>query len=137
MSARAKVKVAGAQVAPVLDSAWGTVAKVLRTIEEAAAQGVELLVFPETLVPYYPYFSFVLPPVAMGAEHMRLYERAVTVPGPVTEAVAAAARSHAMVVVLGVNERDHGSLYNAQLVFDADGKLVLHRRKITPSFPRT
>jgi nitrilase len=26
-----------------------------------------------------------------------------------------------MVVVLGVNERDHGSLYNAQLIFDADG----------------
>jgi nitrilase len=36
--------------------------------------------------------------------------------------------------VLGVNERDHGSLYNAQLVFDADGGLVLHRRKITPTY---
>ena len=44
-----------------------------------------------------------------------------TVPGPVTEAVAGAARRHGMVVVLGVNERDHGSLYNTQLVFDADG----------------
>ena len=39
-----------------------------------------------------------------------------------------------MVVVLGVNERDHGSLYNAQLIFDADGRLVLKRRKITPTF---
>jgi nitrilase len=38
------------------------------------------------------------------------------------------------VVVLGVNERDHGSLYNAQLVVDADGRLVLRRRKITPTF---
>jgi aliphatic nitrilase len=52
----------------------------------------------------------------------------------VTEAVAAAARRHGMVVVLGVNERDHGSLYNAQLIFDADGRLVLKRRKITPTF---
>ena len=28
---------------------------------------------------------------------------------------------NAIVVVLGINERDHGSLYNAQLIFDADG----------------
>jgi nitrilase len=33
-----------------------------------------------------------------------------------------------------VNERSHGTLYNAQLVFDADGQLVLHRRKITPTY---
>ncbi len=36
--------------------------------------------------------------------------------------------------MLGVNERDHGSLYNTQLVFDADGALKLKRRKITPTF---
>ena len=39
-----------------------------------------------------------------------------------------------MVVVVGVNERDGGSIYNAQLVFDADGSLLLKRRKITPSY---
>jgi nitrilase len=39
-----------------------------------------------------------------------------------------------MVVVLGVNERDHGSLYNTQLIFDTDGKLLLKRRKITPTY---
>jgi aliphatic nitrilase len=92
------------------------------------------MVFPETFVPYYPYFSFVLPPAQQGAEHLRLYERAVTVPGPVTQAVSAAARRHGAVIVLGVNERDHGSLYNAQLVFDADGTLKLKRRKITPTY---
>ncbi len=134
MSTKAKVKVAAAQVAPVLDNAHGTVEKVLAIIADAASQGVELLVFPETLVPYYPYFSFVLAPAAMGPQHMLLYERAVTVPGPVTDAVAASSRAHGLVVVLGVNERDHGSLYNAQLIFDADGTLVLHRRKITPTF---
>ena len=134
MSPGKTVRVAAVQLCPVLDSAGGTVEKVLAAIESAAAQGARLVVFPETAIPYYPYFSFVTPPVAMGAEHMRLYERAVQVPGPVTEAVSAAAAAHGMVVVLGVNERDHGSLYNAQLVFDADGRLVLKRRKITPTF---
>jgi nitrilase len=48
--------------------------------------------------------------------------------------VAERARLHRMVVVLGVNERDHGSLYNTQLIFDTDGRLLLKRRKITPTF---
>ena len=128
------VKAAAIQLSPVLENAGGTLEKVLQAMREAAGLGAQLAVFPETFVPYYPYFSFVQPPVAMGAEHMRLYENAVTVPGPVTDAVAAAARAHRMVVVLGVNERDHGSLYNAQIVFDADGSIKLHRRKITPTF---
>jgi nitrilase len=126
----ASVRVAAVQIAPDLD----TVAKVLAAIADVAGKGAKLAVFPETFVPWYPYFSFVLPPVLTGAEHIRLYEHAVVVPGPVTEAVAAAARRHGIVVVLGVNERDHGSLYNTQLVFDADGRLALKRRKITPTF---
>ena len=40
------------------------------------------MVFPETVVPYYPYFSFIQPPATMGKEHLRLYEEAVAVPGP-------------------------------------------------------
>jgi len=85
-------------------------------------------------VPWYPYFSFVLPPALTGGEHLRLYEHAVVVPGPVTEAVAGSARRHNIVVALGVNERDHGTLYNTQIIFDADGSLLLKRRKITPTF---
>jgi len=132
--AQRTVRAAAAQIAPDLTSADGTLARVLQTLRDAAKQGVELIVFPETFVPYYPYFSFVQPPVLQGADHLLLMQRAPTVPGPLTDAVAAAAREHGMVVVLGVNERDHGSLYNTQLVFDADGRLVLKRRKITPTY---
>jgi nitrilase len=128
------VKAAAVQLSPVLGSREGTVAKVVAAIAEAARQGAELLVFPETVVPYYPYFSFITPAVAMGPAHLTLYEQAVTVPGATTHAVAAAAREHGVVVVLGVNERDHGTLYNTQLVFDADGALLLKRRKITPTY---
>ncbi len=128
------VRVAAAQIAPDLDSADGTLARVLETMRDAARRGVELIVFPETFVPYYPYFSFVLPPVQQGAPHLLLMDRAPTVPGPLTDAVSAAARELGLVVVLGINERDHGSLYNTQLIFDADGTLLLKRRKITPTY---
>src|SRR5271163_2278439 len=128
------VRVAAVQIAPDLDSQAGTLERVLAAMTEAAGKGAKLAVFPETFIPWYPYFSFVSPPVLTGGEHVRLYEHAVVVPGPATEAVAAAARRLGIVVALGVNERDHGSLYNAQLIFDADGALLLKRRKITPTF---
>lgn len=134
MEKKTTVRAAAAQIAPDLTSREKTLAKVLETIREAASKGVDLVVFPETLVPWYPYFSFVLPPVLSGKEHVRLYEEAVTVPSDATNAVASAAREFGIVVALGVNERDHGSLYNTQLLFDADGTLALKRRKITPTF---
>ena len=128
------VRAAAVQISPVLYSCSGTLEKVLKAIDNAALEGAELVVFPETFVPYYHYFTFVLKPVLMGKEHMRLYEEAVEVPGPVTETVSQAASKHQMVVVLGVNERDRGSLYNTQLIFDADGSCLLKRRKITPTY---
>ena len=134
MGERDIVRVAAVQIAPDLDSQAGTLDRVLAALTEAAGKGAKLAVFPETFVPWYPYFSFVCPPVLTGAEHVRLYEHAVVVPGPATETIAAAARRLGIVVALGVNERDHGSLYNAQLIFDADGALLLKRRKITPTF---
>ena len=129
-----KVRAAAVQLSPVLFSREATTEKVCQKIAEAAAQGAELVVFPETVVPYYPYFSFIKPPATIGAEHLRLIEESVEVPGPTTAAIGEAAKRAGAVVVIGVNERDHGTLYNTQLVFDADGRLVLARRKITPTY---
>src|SRR3984957_7853133 len=113
MSMLTKVRAAAVQIAPDLTSREATLALVVNAIHEAAEKGAEMIVFPETFVPWYPYFSFVLPPVQSGAEHVRLYEHAIAAPGPETALVAAAARNAGAVVVLGINERDHGSLYNA------------------------
>lgn len=134
MTAPRIIRAAAVQIAPDLTSRAATLAKVKDAMSDAAAQGAQIVVFPETFVPWYPYFSFVLPPMLQGPEHLRLYEEAVTVPSPETEAVAALSRELGIVTVLGVNERDKGSLYNAQLVFDADGRMVLKRRKITPTY---
>jgi nitrilase len=129
-----RLRAAAVQLSPVLFSRDGTTEKVCRAIEDAASRGASLVVFPETVVPYYPYFSFILPPVAMGKAHLELYEQAVVVPGPTVDAVSEAARRRGVVVALGINERDRGTLYNTQLLFDADGTLVQRRRKITPTY---
>jgi aliphatic nitrilase len=129
------IKAAAVQFSPVLYSREATVAKVVRKILELGEQGVQFATFPETVVPYYPYFSAVQTGIEIlsGKEHLRLLEQAVTVPSASTEAISEAARRAGMVVSIGVNERDGGTLYNTQLLFDADGTLIQRRRKITPT----
>src|ERR687894_451092 len=128
------VKAAAVQLSPVLYSREGTVEKVVRKIHELGRQGVRFATFPETVVPYYPYFSFVQPAFAMGNEHQRLLEQSVSVPSAETRAIGEAAKDANIVVSIGVNERDGGPIYNTQLLFDADGTLIQRRRKITPTY---
>ena len=127
------IKAAAVQISPVLYSREGTVDRVVRKILELGREGVQFATFPETIVPYYPYFSFVIRPFEMAAEHIRLLEQSVTVPSEATRAIAEAAKQAGMVVAIGINERDGGTLYNAQLLFDADGTLIQRRRKISPT----
>jgi nitrilase len=130
------VKAAAVQISPVLYSREGTVDKVIAKIHELGKLGVQFATFPETVVPYYPYFSFVQTPfeIRTGKEHLRLLDQAVTVPSATTHAIGEAARQAKMVVSIGVNERDGGTLFNTQLLFDADGTLIQRRRKISPTY---
>ncbi len=128
------VRAAAVQLAPVLFDRDGSTQKVLEAIAEAERKGVDLLVFPETFIPNYPYFANWQAPATIAEQHLRLFEESVDIPGPVTQAVGAAANTAGMVVVLGVNEREGGSLYNTQVVFDADGTLLIKRRKLMPTF---
>ena len=128
------IKAAAVQISPVLYSREGTVDKVVQKIIELGREGVQFSTFSETLVPYYPYFSYVQRPFEMGAEYLRLLKQAVTIPSVATYAIGDACRHTSMVVSIGVNERDGGTLYNTQLLFDADGTLIQRRRKISPTY---
>ncbi len=130
------VKAAAVQLSPVLYSREGTVEKVVRKIHELGRQGVQFATFPETVVPYYPYFSFVQSPVQniAGPEQRKLLDQSVVVPSPATDAISEAAKQAGVVVSIGVNERDGGTLYNTQLLFDPDGTLIQRRRKISPTY---
>lgn len=133
---RHTIRAAAVQISPVLYSREGTTQKVVNTIRELGKQGVQFATFPETIIPYYPYFSFVQTPYQQvaGNEHMKLLDQAVTVPSATTDAIAEACREAGVVVSIGVNERDGGTIYNTQLLFDADGTLIQHRRKTTPTY---
>lgn len=130
------VRAAAVQLSPVLYSREGTVDKVVARIRELGRRGVQFATFPETVVPYYPYFSFIQTPhqIITGKEHLKLLEQSVTVPSPAMDAIADACREAGIVVSIGINERDGGTIYNAQLLFDADGTLLQRRRKLSPTY---
>ncbi|WP_109832677.1 Nit6803 family nitrilase [Reichenbachiella versicolor] len=128
------VKAAAVQISPIIDDVMATTYKVADYIKKAASQGADIVVFPETFIPNYPYFSFIKPPVMQGKDHLRLYNNGVVVPGPVTDLIGEAVKETGTVAVIGVNELDGGSIYNTQLVFDANGEIVHKRRKITPTY---
>lgn len=130
------IKAAAVQISPVLYSRKATVEKVIEKIRELGKQGVQFATFPETIVPYYPYFSFIQTPyqIIAGSEHLKLLDQAVTVPSLATNAIGQACKDAGVVVSIGVNERDSGTLYNTQLLFDADGTLIQRRRKISPTY---
>lgn len=130
------VKAAAVQISPVLYSREGTVKKVVNMILELGKQGVQFATFPETVIPYYPYFSFIQPPYQNigGGEQIKLFDQSVVVPSSVTDEIGQACREAGVVVSIGVNERDGGTLYNTQLLFDEDGTLIQRRRKITPTY---
>lgn len=128
------IKAAAVQISPVLYSRQGTVEKIINKIRELGQKGIQFAVFPETIIPYYPYFSLLQRPYETAKEFRRFLDEAVTVPSSETDTIAAAAREAGMVVSIGVNEREGGTVYNTQLLFDADGRLIQRRRKITPTY---
>jgi nitrilase len=125
------VRIAAIQATPVILDAEASVEKVVRLMGEAAAQGAELAVLPETFVPLYPSNRW-----AKGASDFsgwdelweRLHANAVDVPGLLVDELVAAAERLGIHAVVGINERDGGSLYNAYVLIGPDGLIHKHRK---------
>jgi predicted amidohydrolase len=129
------VRVAAIQATPVILDAEASVGKAVALLGEAAGQGAELAVLPETFVPLYPSNRWAKGASAFsGWDELweRLHANAVEVPGPLVDELAAAAERLGIHAVVGINERDGGSLYNAYLLLGPDG-LVHKHRKLMPT----
>lgn len=125
---------AAAQLAPVFLDRDATVQKACDAIHEAGQAGARLIVFPETFIPGYPYWTLVHDPLGSRSRFFRpLYEQAVTIPGPAVTALCAAARKAKCFAVVGINEREGGTLYNTQLFIGDDGSVLGRHRKLVPT----
>ncbi len=131
------VKVAAVQASPVFLDRQATTDKACSLIEKAAADGAELIVFPETFIPTYPDWVWRTTPFSGIGQRLfaRLLDQSVVVPSATIAQIGEAAEAAGAYISIGINEREeHGStLYNTQLYFAPDGSMIAKHRKLTPT----
>jgi len=132
------VTVAVVQAASVAFDRKKTLAKALDLTRDAAKRGAQLVLFPEAFISGYPrgldFGAVVGARSDAGREDFKRYfESAVEVPGPVVDALSKAARSNSVYLVMGVIERERGTLYCCVLFFAPDGTFMGKHRKVMPT----
>lgn len=133
-----KIKVAVVQAATQGVDTEATLRKAEDLIAECGRQGIQVAVFPEAFIGGYPKGADFQTCIGMrrpgSREEYRAYvSRAIAVPGPETERLAAAAREANLYLTIGVIEREGGTLYCTALFFDPEGVLLGKHRKVLPT----
>ena len=129
----AKFKAAVVQAAPVFMNLEGCIAKALGLIENAAQEGARIVAFPECWFPGYPWWIW-LSATADNIKYFQQYhENSLVVGSDAFKQLSQAAKDNEIFVSVGASERDYGSLYIAQFLFDDHGELIQARRKLKPT----
>ncbi len=132
------IRAAVVQDAPVAFDLAQTMTKIASLVQAAAAQGAQLVLFPEAFVTGYPKGIDFGARVGMRSPEgrqtfQRYWESAIDVPGPTTQILGELARRHHLHLVIGVIEREGGTLYCTVLFFGDDGCLLGKHRKVMPT----
>lgn len=133
----ALTRVAACHVAPHFLSAQKTVEKAISLIYKAAKNGANVVVFPESYIAAFPIWSALRPPTENHELFRRMVEESVYANGPEVQALRDVARDTNTVISMGISEKSHASvacLYNSNLLLDTDGQIVVHHRKLVPTF---
>ena len=137
------LKIAMAQIAPVWLDKAATLQKVENSIQDAAKENCELIVFGEGLIPGYPFWLAL----TGGAEwdkkinkelHAHYVKNAIQIEADELSAICALAKTHKMAVYLGIIERAKNrgghSLYASLVYIDAEGEIKSVHRKLQPTY---
>jgi nitrilase len=130
-----KYRVAVVQAAPVWLDLDATVDKTIGLIEQAAAEGAKLIAFPETFIPGYPWQIWLGAPAwAIGRGFVqRYFDNSLSYDSPQAEKIRKAVKRAKLTAVIGLSEREGGSLYIAQWLIGPDGETIAKRRKLRPT----
>ena len=126
------------QSCPVVFDRERTLAKVRDLASDAAKTGAKLVLFPEAFISAYPkgldFGARVGSRSAEGRNEFRRYfDSAIDVPGPAVDVLCKTARDNAIFLVVGVIEKDIGTLYCTVLFFAPDGTFLGKHRKLMPT----
>ncbi|MEF8782007.1 MAG: carbon-nitrogen hydrolase family protein [Haloarculaceae archaeon] len=129
-------RVAAVQASPEYLDRKATTEKACRLVREAAGEGADIIGFPETFIPGYPYWNWVNAPIDGYDWYKRYRRESVDVPGPEVDQLRSVADETATTLVVGITERDPttvGTLYNTNLVISHEGQLLGKHRKLVPT----
>jgi nitrilase len=137
------MRVALAQIAPVLLDRGATSLKVVDTIKLAASKGAALVCFGETFLPAYPLWISRLESSRFDADDQKelhsiyLRESVQIERGDLSE-VCDAARNHKIWIVIGIAEKplDRGghSIFASAVTINSNGEIVSVHRKLMPTY---
>jgi nitrilase len=128
------LNVTAVQATPVYLDRAGTLQVAAEHIARAAADGADLVAFPESFVPGYPDWVWRRPPMSDGDWYARFQSQAVDTEGTDLDVVREAARAAGVWVALGVTERlRSGTLNNSVVYIDRDGAIAGRHRKLVPT----
>ena len=130
-------KVAAAHISSIFLDLDSTVDKVCSIIEEAAGNGAQLIVFPETYIPAFPVWCSLSAPIYNHNFFLRLAANSMLVPGPELERIQSIARSCGVFVSIGLNEATKasvGCIWNTNVLIGDAGSILNHHRKLVPTW---
>ncbi|WP_435016427.1 carbon-nitrogen hydrolase family protein [Tundrisphaera sp. TA3] len=117
MSESPTYRVAVAQIDPKIGEVAANLVLILDGVDEAAAGGAHLVIFPECALSGYGFTS--------KEEALPFAE---SIPGPATDAVAKACARLGLFAIFGLLERDGDRLFNACVLIGPDGLVGSYRK---------
>ena len=127
------IRAAAVHAASVFLDREASTDKACKLIEEAAEGGAQLIAFPETFIPGYPFWIWTHTPTNGAPLFAEYFANSVELDSDCLKRIGAAARKAGAHVVMGINERKGGTLYNTQVYFDNQGNIIGRHRKLQPT----
>ncbi|KAH8807713.1 nitrilase [Xylogone sp. PMI_703] len=131
------IRAAACHVSAVFLSARATTEKAISLIHQAAKNQANLVVFPESYIPAFPVWSALRPPTENHGFFKQMVKQSVYVDGEEISAIKSAAKATNTIVSIGISEKARHSsatLYNSNLIIGTNGELLVHHRKLMPTF---
>ncbi|SEJ48865.1 MULTISPECIES: carbon-nitrogen hydrolase family protein [unclassified Variovorax] len=132
-----KFKAAACHAAPIYFDTPATTDKACALIAEAAANGAQLVAFPESFISSFPIWCGVWAPVDTHEFFEKFAASAIQVNGPEIARLRETAKKHGVFVSIGINEVTSASLacvYDTNVLIGDDGSILNRHRKLVPTY---
>jgi nitrilase len=130
-------RVAACHVSSRFLSAKETTTKTIFLIHQASRRKANIVVFPESYIAAFPIWSALRPPTENHTFFKRMVQESIYADGQEIQAIRDTARETKTVISIGISEKSHSStacLYNSNLLINNDGEVLVHHRKLMPTF---